>query len=105
MEWYPLLLIKFCSGFHRKIAERAQKIGIRFVMKKGTTLASVLCKLKQKTEKAARKNMDYIILKYVGETRQQFHTPNQLHQGDVKNRVSTHGIYIHLKHNKKHRIA
>ena len=67
-------------------------------MKKGTTLASVLCKLKQKTEKEEKKNMDYIIkcktcdMKYVGETGQQFHTRKQQHQRDVKNRVSTNGI-------------
>ena len=47
-------------------------------MKKGTTLASVLCKLKQKTEKEDKKDVDYIInwklrkMKYIGETGQQF---------------------------------
>ena len=85
--------------------------GIGFVMKKGTTLASVLCKLKQKTEKEQKKNMDYIIkcktcdMKYVGETGQQFHTRKQQHQRDVKNRVSMNGIYNHLKNNKKHKIG
>ena len=80
-------------------------------MKKGTTLASVLCKLKQKTEKEEKKNVDYIIkcktcdMKYVGETGQQFHTRKQQHQRDVKNRVSTNGIYNHLKNNKKHKIG
>ena len=60
-------------------------------MEKGTTLASVLCKLKQKTEKEKKKNMDYIIkckmfdMKYVGKTGQQFHTRKQQHQRDVKN--------------------
>ena len=32
-------------------------------------------------------------MKYVGGTGQQFHTRKQQHQRDVKNRVSTNGIY------------
>ena len=43
-------------------------------------------------------------MKNIGETGQQFHTRKQQHQRDVKNRVSTNGIYNHLKHNKKHKI-
>ena len=80
-------------------------------MKKGTTLASVLCKLKQKTEKEQKKNMDYIIkcktcdMKYVGETGQQFHTRKQQSVFHIPLVVSTNGIYNHLKHNKKHKIA
>ena len=47
-------------------------------MKKRLTLASLLCKLKQKTDKEDRKELDCIIkcktcdMKYVGETGQQF---------------------------------
>ena len=84
------------------------KFGVGFVMKKGTTLASVLCKLKQKTEKEDKKDVDYIIncksceMKYIGETGQQFRARKEQHKRDVKNKVSTNGIYNHLKHNKKH---
>ena len=79
-------------------------------MKKGTTLASLLCKLKQKPEKEDKKDIDYIIncksceMKYIGETGQQFRTRKEQHKRDVKNKVSTNGIYSHLKHNKKHQI-
>ena len=58
----------------------AHKLKPKFVMKKGLTLASLLCKLKQKTDKEARKDLGYIIkcetcdMKYVGETGQQFQT-------------------------------
>ena len=80
-------------------------------MKKGVTLASLLCKLKQKTEKEDRKDLDYIIkcetcaMQYVGETGQQFRTRKQQHQRDVKNKTATNGIYNHLKQNRKHKIA
>ena len=33
------------------------------------------------------------------------HSKATAHQRDVKNRVSTNGIYNHLKNNKKHKIA
>ena len=30
---------------------------------------------------------------------------NVQHQRDVKNKIAINGIYIHLKHNRKHKIA
>jgi len=110
-EYFEVLHAPYVHGFTERLQKELKTFGIGFVMKKGTTLASVLCKLKQKTEKEQKKNMDYIIkcktcdMKYVGETGQQFHTRKQQHQRDVKNRVSTNGIYNHLKNNKKHKIG
>ena len=78
------------QGFTERLQKELKKFGIGFVMKKGVTLASLLCKLKQKTEKEDRKDLDYIIkcencaMKYVGETGQQFRT---------------------RKHNRKHKIV
>ena len=44
-------------------------------------------------------------MKYVGETGPQFRTRKQQHQWDVKNKIAKNGIYNHLKHNRKHKIA
>ena len=44
-------------------------------------------------------------MKYVGETGPQFRTRKQQHQQDVKNKIAINGIYNHLKHNRKHKIA
>ena len=44
-------------------------------------------------------------MKYVGATDAQFTTRKQQHQRDVKNRIAINGIYNHLKHNRKHKIA
>ena len=110
-EYFEVLHAPYVQGFTERLQKELKTFGIVFVMKKGTTLASVLCKLKQKTGKEEKKNIDYIIkcktcdMKYVGETGQLFHTRKQQHQRDVKSRVSTNGIYNHLKHNKKHKIA
>ena len=73
----------------------AHKLEPKFVMKKGLTLASLFCKLKQKMDKENRKDLDYIIkwetcdMKYVGGTGQQFRTKKQQHQRDVKNKIAT----------------
>ena len=44
-------------------------------------------------------------MKYVGETGPQFRTRKQQHQRDVQNKIAINGIYNHLKHNRKHKIA
>ena len=55
-------ILKFCmrhmfevSQNFERLQQELNKFGVGFVMKKGTTLASVLCKLKQKTEKEDKK--------------------------------------------------
>ena len=77
-EYFEVLHAPYVRGFTERLQKELNKFGVGFVMKKGTTLASVLCKLKQKTEKEDRKDVDYIItcksceMKYIGETGQQF---------------------------------
>ena len=62
-------------------------------MKKGTTLASLLCKLKKKKQKKkTKKDIDYITncksceMKYIGETVQQFQARKEQHKRDIKNK-------------------
>jgi len=109
-EYFEVLHAPYVRGFTERLQKELNKFGVGFVVKKGTTLASLLCKLKQKPEKEDKKDIDYIIncksceMKYIGETGQQFRTRKEQHKRDVKNKVSTNGIYNHLKHNKKHQI-
>ena len=76
-EYFEALHAPCVRGFTEILQKVLNKFGVGFVMKKGTTLASLLCKLKQKTEKEDKKDIDYIIncksceMKYIGETGQQ----------------------------------
>ena len=57
-EYFEVLHAPYVHGFTEQLQKELKTFGIGFVMKKGTTLASVLCKLKQKTEKEEKKNMN-----------------------------------------------
>lgn len=110
-EYFDVLQAPYVQGFTEKLQKELKSFGIGFVMKKGVTLASLLCKLKPKTKKEDSKGLDYMIkcgtcnMKYVGETGQQFRDRKQQHQRDVKNKVPTNGIYNHVKQYKDHTIA
>ena len=100
-----------CSRFHRKITKWAQQIWSGIFMKNGTTLASLLCKLKQKTEKEDRKTLTTSLIanlvkwNTLGKRANNFEPEkSSIYKRDVKNKVSTNGISNHLKHNKKHQI-
>ena len=66
----------YVQGVTETLQKELKRFGIGFVMRNGVTLASLICKLKQKTEKEDRKDLDYVIkcetsdMKYVGETGQ-----------------------------------
>ena len=105
---FDVLHASYVQGFTKRLQKELKKFGIGFVIKKGVTLASLLCKLKQKTEKEDRKRLGLKCetwdMKYVGETGQQFCTRTQQHKQDVKNKIATNGIHNHLKHNRKHKL-
>ena len=60
-EYFEVLHAPYVQGFTEKLQKELKRFRIGFVMKKGVTLASLLCKLKQKTEKEDRKDLDYVI--------------------------------------------
>ena len=76
---------------------------VGFVMKKGKTLQSELCKLKPKKDSDEKKNVIYNIKcktwdkRYIGETGQQFKTRRKQHQADVKNKSEKNGIWNTVK--------
>ena len=110
-QFYNVLHAPYIQGFSEKLQKDLKKLGIGFVMKKGETLKTKLCKLKPNTEKEDKKDVDYILscqtcqMKYIGETSQQFKNRKYQHQKDVQNKNENNGIYCHLKKNKKHKIA
>ena len=50
-EFFDVLHAPYVQGFTERLQKELKTFGIGFVMKKGVTLASLLCKLKQKTRK------------------------------------------------------
>jgi hypothetical protein len=109
-DYLNVLHAPYIQGFSEKIQKELSKLDIGFVMKKGKTLQSELCKLKPKRRKEECKNVVYCIecktcqKKYIGETGQQFLKRKYQHKQDVKNKVETNGIFQHCKNYKKHRI-
>ena len=77
-EFFDVLHAPYVQGFTERLQKEVKKFGIGFVMKNGVTLASLLCKLKQITEKEDRKDLNYILkcemcaMKYADETGLQF---------------------------------
>ena len=110
-EYFNVLHAPYIQDFSEKLQKDLRKLVIGFVMKKGETLKTKLCKLKPTTEKEDKKDVDNIIccqtcgMKYIGETSQQFKNRKYQHQSDVENKNKNNGIYCHLKHNKKQKIA
>ena len=50
-----------CARFHKEIAKGAEEVLNWVCNEKGATLTSLLCKLKQNTEKEDRKDLDYVV--------------------------------------------
>ena len=110
-EYHNVLHAPYIQGFSEKLQKDLRKLGIGFVMKKGETLKTKLCKMKPKVEKEDKKDVDYIMscqtcqMKYLGETSQQFKDRKYQHKKDIEHKNTNNGIYCHLKKNKKHKIA
>ena len=89
---------------------KLRKFNIGYVPKRGETLYTHLCKLKQRVELEDRKNVVYAVecktcgIPYVGETGQHYCDRRRQHQVDVRNKKTTNGISEHLKHNQDHEI-
>ena len=109
-DYLNVLHAPYIQEFSEKIQKELSKLDIGFVMKKGKTLQSELCKLKPKRSKEKCKNVVYCIecktcqKNCIGETGQQFVKRKYQHKQAVKNRVETNGIFQHYKMYKKHKI-
>jgi hypothetical protein len=109
-DYYDVFHAPYVQGFSEELQKELSKLEVGFVMKKGKTLQSELCKLKPKKDSDEKKNVIYNIKcktcdkRYIGETGHQFKTRRKQHQADVKNKSEKNGIFMHLKHCKKHKI-
>ena len=109
-EFCEVLHVPYVKGFSEGLQRKLRKLNIGVVPKKGETLYSHLCKLKQKKEKDESKDVVYSIpcdtcrVQYVG-----------LANISVIEEASTRGmsriksllmesLYAHLKENKEHNI-
>ena len=81
-----------------------------FVTKKGKTIYTNVCKLKQRKESEETENVKYSVecgtcgLHYIGETGQHYCDRRSQHQRDVTQNKSSNGIYDHVKNNEGHQI-
>ena len=108
--FYDALYAPYVKGFSEGLQRKLRKFNVGYVSKKGETLYTHLCKLKQKVELEDRKNVIYAVecetcgVQYVGETGQHYCDRRKQHQSDVKNKKTTNGISEHLRHNQEHKI-
>jgi len=109
-EYYDVLHAPYVRGFSEGLQRKLKKYNVGYVPKKGETLYTKLCRLKQKTEMMDQKDVIYAVecdtcgVLYVGETGQHFCDRSRQHQADVRAGKSSNGIYDHLKRNEKHSI-
>ena len=109
-DYFEVLYAPYVKGFTEGLQRKLKKLNVGVVPKKGETLYSNLCKLKQKGDKEDNKDLVYSVpcgtcgVRYVGETGQHYCDRRSQHQHDVTNRKSTNAFYSHLRRNKEHRI-
>ena len=108
--FFEVLHAPYVKGFTEGLQRSLRKLNIGVVPKKGETLYSHVCKLKQKKEKDEHKDVIYSVpcgtcgVRYVGETGQHYCDRRSQHQRDIKNKKVTNGFYSHMKKNGGHQI-
>ena len=107
---FDVLHVPYVKSFSESLQRKLKNFKIGYVPKRGETLYTKLCRLKQRVEPENWKNVVYAIecktcrVHHVEETGQHYCDRRKQHQGDVKNKKPTNGIYDHLKNNKGHKI-
>ena len=61
MEYFEVLHAPYIKGFSEGLGRKLRRLGIGFVPKKGETIYTNVCKLKQKKELEERKNVIYAV--------------------------------------------
>ena len=109
-EYYDVLHAPYVQGFSETLQRKLKRFQVGYVPKRGETLYNKLCRLKQTVELEDWKDVVYAIgcdtcgVHYVGEIGQHYYDRRRQHQGDVRNRKATNGIYDHLKNNEGHKV-
>ena len=108
--FFEVLHAPYVKGFTEGLQRSLRELNIGVVPKKGETLYSHVCKLKQKKEKDEHKDVIYSVpcgtcgVRYVGETGQHYCDRRSQHQRDIKNKKVTNGFYSHMKKSGGHQI-
>ena len=109
-EYVDVLHAPYIKGFSEGLQRKLNKIGIGYVPKKGETLYSNLCKLKQKVDMDYWKDVVYAVrcgtcgVCYIGETGQHFCDRRDQHKRDVNQKKWSNAFYSHLQKNDDHEI-
>ena len=107
-EYFEVLHAPYIKGFSEGLGRKLRRLGIGFVPKRGETIYTNVCKLKQKKELEERKNVIYAVecgtcgLHYIGGTGQHCCDRRSQHQRNVTQKKSSNGIYDHVKNNEGH---
>jgi hypothetical protein len=109
--YYDVLHAPYIPGFTEKLQKKLRKINVGFVMKRDQTLQSRLCRsMKPPVLEKDRKDVVYSIgcksceLEYVGETSKTTIERRKQHMSDVRRKIQTNAIFMHVKENKGHVI-
>ena len=109
-DYFEVLHAPYVKGFTEGLQRKLKKLNVGVVPRKGETLYSNLCKLKQMGEMEDRKDLVYSVpcgtcgVRYVGETAQHYCDRKSQHQREVKIKKTTNAFYSHIQGNKGHRI-
>ena len=102
-DYCEVLHAPYVKGFSEGLQRKLRKVNIGFVPKRGETLYTGLCKLKQKVCFEDCKDVVSSVpcaecgLRCLGETGQHFCERRKQHERDIKNRKTTNGFYEHSR--------
>ena len=111
-EYNDVIHAPYVRGFSEHLGRKLRRLKVGYVPKRGETLYTNLCRLKQKVELEDYKNVVYAVecetcgVQYIGETGQHFCDRRNQHQRDIGRRNcqmvfmiicrETRGIYLNL---------
>ena len=109
-EYSDVIHAPYVRGFSEHLGRKLRRLKVGYVPKRGETLYTNLCRLKQKVELEDYKNVVYAVecetcgVQYIGETGQHFCDRRNQHQRDIRQKKLSNGFYDHLERNEGHVI-
>jgi len=109
-QYNEVLHAPYIRGFSEGLGKKLRKLGIGYVPKRGETIYTNVCKLKQKVELENWKDVVYSVqcetcgLCYIGETGQHFCDRRDQHKRDINQKKTSNALYDHVMKNEGHKI-
>ena len=89
-EYSDVIRAPYVRGFSEHLGRKLRRLKVGYVPKRGETLYTNMCRLKQKVELEDYKNVVYAVecetcgVQYIGETGQHFCDRRNQHQRDIR---------------------